>query len=61
MNHMPGWQSITPGDFGAAGCTAMEGAAFRQQFWPGRTVDRTIHAAAAQQTTIRGVDDSVNA
>jgi hypothetical protein len=61
MNHMPRRQPITPGDFGVAGCTAMEGAAFRQQLWPGRTVDRTIHAAATEQRRIRGVDDGVNA
>ncbi len=61
MNHMPRRQPITPGDFGVAGCAAMEGAAFRQQFGPGRTMDRAIHATAAEQRRIRRVDDGVNA
>jgi hypothetical protein len=61
MNHMPRRQPIAPGDFGIAGGAAIEGAAFREQFWSGRTVDRAVHAAAAQQRRIRGVDDSVNA
>jgi hypothetical protein len=61
MNHMPRRQPITSGDLGIAGCAAMEGAAFRQQFWSGRAVDRTIHATATEQRRIRGVDDGVNA
>jgi hypothetical protein len=61
VNHMPRRQPITPGDFGIAGCAAMECAAFRQQFRPGRTMDCTVHAAAAEQRTVRGVDDGVNA
>ena len=61
MNDMPCRQPITPGDFGVAGVAAMERVAFRQQLRAGRPVDRTVHAAAAEQRTIRGVDDSVNA
>jgi hypothetical protein len=61
MNHMPRRQPITSGDFDVAGCAAMERAAFDQQFRPGRPVDRTVYAAAAEQRRIRGVDDGVNA
>jgi hypothetical protein len=61
MNHMPCRQPVTSGDFGVAGCAAMKGAAFRQQLWPGRTMDRTVYAAATEQRRIRGVDDGVNA
>jgi hypothetical protein len=61
VNHMARRQPITPGDFGVAGCAAMKRAAFRQQFLPGRAMDRAIHAAAAEQRRIRGVDDGVNA
>jgi hypothetical protein len=61
MNDMPRRQMITPGDFGAAGLAAMEGAAFGQQFRPGRTMDRTIDTATAEQRRIRRVDDRVNA
>jgi hypothetical protein len=61
MNHMPRRQLISLGDFGAASFAAMEGAAFRQKLWPGRTVDRAVHAATAEQRTVRSVDDGVNA
>ena len=61
MNHEPRRQPITPGDFGVAGVAAMEGAAFRQQLWAGRSVDRAVHTAATEQRLVRGVDDGVNA
>jgi hypothetical protein len=49
MNYMPCRQTITFGDFGAAGLAAMERAAFGQQLRPGRAMDRTIDAATAEQ------------
>ena len=49
MNHMPCRQTITFGDFGAAGLAAMERAAFGQQLGPGRAMDRPIDAATAEQ------------
>jgi hypothetical protein len=49
MNHMPRRQTVTPGDFGAAGLAAMQRAAFGQQLRPGRAMDRTIDAATAEQ------------
>ena len=61
MNHMPGWQPISPGDFGAAGLAAMERAALGEKPRSGRAMDRTVHAAAAEQSAIGGVDDGVNA
>jgi len=61
VNYMPRRQPITPGDFGVAGCAAVKRAAFRQQLRPGRPMDRAIHAAAAEQRRISGVDDRVNA
>jgi hypothetical protein len=39
----------------------MERAAFGEKFGPGRTMDRTIQAATAEQRSVRGVDDGVNA
>ena len=39
----------------------MERAAFGQQFGPGRAMDRAIDAATAEQRSVRGVDDGVNA
>ena len=61
MNHMPCRQPISFGDFGAAGLAATERAAFGQELRPGGAMDRTIDAAAAEQRTVRGVDDGVNA
>jgi len=61
MNHMPCRQAIPPGDLGAAGLAAMERAALGEKRGPGRAVDRTIHAATAEQRPVGGVDDGVNA
>ena len=61
MDHVPGRQPISAGDFGIAGRAAIQRAAFGKQFGPGRAMDRAIDAAAAEQRRIRGVDDGVNA
>jgi hypothetical protein len=61
MDHMPRRQTITLGDFRAAGLAAMERAAFGQQIRPGGAMDRAIDAATAEQRRVRGVDDGVNA
>ena len=61
MDHMPGRQPITPGDFGIAGLAAAKRAAFGKQFRPGRAMDRAVDPAAAEQRGIGGVDDGVNA
>ena len=39
---------------------AVQGAALGQQFWPGGTVDGTVHTSAAQQALVGGVDDGVH-
>ena len=39
----------------------MKRAAFGEKLRPGRAMDRTIHAAPAEQRPIGGVDDGVNA
>ena len=61
MNHMPCRKPVTPGDFGIAGRTAVQGAAFGEKLRPGRAMDRAIDATAAEQGRIGGVDDGVNA
>jgi hypothetical protein len=61
MNHMPHRQPVTSGDFGVAGPAAMERATFGQQLGPGRAMDGAIDTAAAEQRSIGGVDDGVNA
>jgi hypothetical protein len=48
VNDMPRRQTITLGDFSAAGRAAMERAAFGEQLRPGRTMDRAIDATAAK-------------
>jgi hypothetical protein len=54
-------QAISFGDFGVAGVAAVQRVAFGEQFRPGRAMDCTIDATAAEQRAIRGVDDGVNA
>jgi hypothetical protein len=49
MDHMPRRQPISSGDLGVASLAALEAAAFGQKLGPGRAMDRTIDAAAAQQ------------
>jgi hypothetical protein len=61
MNHMLRRQTIASGDLGVAGLAATKCAAFGEQPRSGRTMDRAIDPAAAQQRTIRGVDDGINA
>jgi hypothetical protein len=61
MDHVLGREPIAIRDFGAAGLAAMERAAFGKKLWPGRAMDRTIDTAAAEQGSVRRVDDGVNA
>src|SRR6478752_4408927 len=61
MDHMPRRQQVALGDLGVAGLAAAEGAAFGKKLHSGGTVDRTIHAAPAEQGRVGGVDDGVNA
>ncbi len=61
MNHVPCKQPMSFGDFGIAGGAALKLATFGQKLRSCPAVDCTIHAAAAEQRCIRGVDDGVNA
>jgi len=61
MNDMPCRQTVSTGDLSSSGFAAVQRTAFRQKLRPGRAVDRTIDAAAAEQRRIGGVDDGVNA
>ena len=61
MNHMPGRKLVSPGDLGAAGLAAIQGAALGQQPQAGRAMDGAIDATTAEQGIIGGVDDGVNA
>ena len=61
MNHMPRRELVSSGDLGAAGLTAIQGAAFGEQLGSRGTMDRAIDPAAAEQRAICGVDDGVNA
>jgi hypothetical protein len=61
MNHMPRRQPIAIRDFSVAGFAALQHAAFAEKFGPGRAMDRAIHATAAQEGRVCGVDDGVNA
>ena len=48
MDDMTRRQPITLGDFGVAGFAAVEHAAFGEKPGPGRAMDRTIDATAAE-------------
>jgi hypothetical protein len=61
MNHMSRREQITAGDFRVACRAAAEDAAFGPQLRPGGAMYRTVDASAAEQRTVRGVDDGVNA
>ena len=60
MNYIPRRQPVTSGDFGVARLAATQRTAFGQQLGTGRAMDCAIHAAAAEQRGIRGVNDGVN-
>jgi hypothetical protein len=61
MNDMLRWQTITLGDLGVAGRATAKRAAFGEQPRSRGAMDGAIDAAAAQQRTVRGVDNGVNA
>ena len=45
---------------GIAGGAAADLPAFLEKLGPGRAMDRAVHAAAAQQRAVGGVDDRVD-
>jgi hypothetical protein len=61
MNDMARGKTVALGDLGVAGVAAVESAALGEQLGARRAMDRAIDATAAEQRTIRGVDDGVNA
>jgi hypothetical protein len=61
MDHVPGRQPISAGDYGIAGRAAIQRAALGKQFGAGRPMDGAIDAAPAKERRIRGIDDGVNA
>ncbi len=56
---MPRFEPIAFGDLGFAGLAAVQRAAFGQQFRPRGAMDRAIDATAAEQSSIRRIDDGV--
>ncbi len=60
MDHMPRLQTIAAGDLGLAGIAAAERLAFAQQFRPRRAMDGAVHAAAAEQRAVGGIDDGID-
>ena len=55
-----GRQLVTLGHLGVAGMTAAKRSAFAQQLGAGRAMDRAVHAAAAKERAIGGIDDHVD-
>ena len=53
-------QTVALGELGLSRFAAVQGAALGQQLRPGGTVDGTVHASAAQQALVGGVDDGVH-
>src|SRR5262249_941499 len=52
-------QPVALRDAGLPGRASAQGPAFFEQLRAGRAVDRPVHAAAAEQGRVRGVDDGV--
>src|SRR4029079_11784969 len=60
VDHVPGLETITARDLGAAGVAATQRTAFGQQFRPGRAVNGAINAAAAQQRAVGGIHNCID-
>src|SRR5947209_8776420 len=60
VDHPFGGQLVTFGDFGFAGHTAVEIAAFLQQLRTGGTVNGAVNSPAAQQSFVGGVHDRIH-
>ena len=59
MDDVTGRQPVSFGDPGIAGGAAAEFAAFGQQFGTGGAMNRAVDTAAAQQRSVRRIDDGV--
>src|SRR5712691_10420229 len=53
-------QPIAAGELGVSGRAAAERAALGEELGSRGAVDRAVHAAAAEQRVVRGVDDGVH-
>ena len=60
VDHVPGGQPVTSGDFGVTGGAAVQCPALGQQLGPGDTVNGAINTATAQQGIVGGVDDGIH-
>ena len=60
MDDIPAGEAVPARDLGLAGGSAVQRRAFLQKLRPCRAVNRAVHAAAAQQRGVRGVDDGVH-
>ena len=61
VDHMPGREPISLGDFGIARLATMQHAAFGNEVGPGGAMDRPVNAASTEERRVRRVDDGVNA
>jgi len=60
VDDIAGRQPIAARDPRLSGRAAADAPALLQQFRPGGAMDRAIHAAAAEQAVIGGIDDRVD-
>ena len=60
VDHIPGRQTVTFGDFGLTGFASPKGAAFFQKLGTGCPVDGSIHSAASQQAFIGRIDNGIH-
>src|SRR5205823_10121453 len=54
------FQAMAARHFRLAGASAAQGPAFREQLRARAAVDGAVHAAAAEQRLVRGVDDGID-
>src|ERR1035437_2009646 len=59
VNDVFGREAVAARDLGAPGGAAPQRAALGEQFRSGGAVDRAVHAAAAQERVVGGVDDGI--
>lgn len=60
MDDQLGREVVAFGDLSFAGRAAAQSAAFLQELWSGRMVDRAINASAAQKRSVGRVDDGID-
>ena len=60
MDHVLRGQPVTGGNFCLAGAASAQGSALLKQARSGVAMNRAIHSAAAQQSVVSGVHNSVH-